>query len=163
MRPSLILARSQASATYVNNRMTHKLQHTVFIFLNFRLILSYFSLYSYASSPFLPQEMSGKLLGFSPPLIKLIPIELLRYHPHYKGPSLLEFSQARCGAGFDTTGQEAKGEGEEIKGKGEQWGRSMGTTSDMLVCHLIWYWLVFSGCVLIQWFGVKAGQNELET
>lgn len=58
------------------------------------------------------QETSATPLGSSSPIIKLIPIELLRCPPD-KGPCFMSVCQARCGTGFNTTRQE----GNTKKGK----------------------------------------------
>lgn len=108
MRPSLNLARPRARR--VGYRDTQVI-----------LCVDIFSPFSFSltllTSP-LPSCL-GKCLvglwGFSPPLIKLIPIELLRCHPCDKGPCFTGVRQARCEAGFDTTRQRRK------RGRGERW------------------------------------------
>lgn len=118
------------------------------------------SLPPYVSSPFLPQEMSGKPLGFTPPLIKLIPIELLRYHPRNKGPVLSVFVRPDVQQVLTWPGRKEKGKGKggEIKGRGGGgvewvWGGEGGarTTSVVLIFHLIcicWFsGVCFTNCL----------------
>lgn len=122
MRHSLNPAHFQSS--WVISTTVWHTRFTIFSYLSV-FILTCLSLPSYVSPPslclFLPQEMSGKPLGFSPPHIKLIPIELLKCHPHNKGPCFIGVCQARREAGFDMTWQEGKeGRGEKWRGKEER-------------------------------------------
>ena len=98
----------------------------------------------------------------SPPLIKLIPIELLTCHPRDKGPCFIGACGSRCEAGLDVTWQEG-GRGWRTRGCGSQegereevicsWTISNMLISDWTACLLVW-WGVFH-CFL----KVPAGQN----
>lgn len=84
------------------------------------------------------QEASASPLGSSSPIIKLIPIELLRCPPPDKGPCFMSVCQARCGTGFHSTRQEGKSE------KGKQGlclflGDSLqcGRTAKMQLCGML--------------------------
>lgn len=105
----------------LNYSMTYKLHPSSFLAtlcfnLSAVIILSFF-LPLFVPSHF--KEFTCKPLGFSPPLLKLIPIELLNCHPGNKEPCLVGVCQDRCEAGFNMTWQEGEQEGgwEKLEGK----------------------------------------------